>query len=328
MVNGDPSEGTGKRGINRFGLIVSLALALATAGMLPFIFRSVFSELIWRQGRVLYDGITGERLAERPEEISEEDVNFIVVSVLDIDRDAGMATLDISGNRRCTPGQCPRIDVSFYALDKNAVSRRGVPPVQTVTLMPDVIMFSQRFTLPVDGAITMYPLDRYRLWLGASVISTSAGEAPREVSARQFDGNSVITIQNLVEGLDMSQPTPIPPDQVRSPTDPYAFVSVLDLEFREPAYIVALSILLVAMISVSGAIAVATRDYRDLALGIGGLVLGVWGVRSVLAVSSTRSVTLLDLSLSVVILLLLLGFIIRSVRYFHVRSDLPTVHRG
>ncbi|MFM9106918.1 MAG: hypothetical protein ACKOWF_09495 [Chloroflexota bacterium] len=315
-----------RRGYHRVGYLLSIILALTTVAMLPLIFSSVFGELIWREERVLYDGLTGQRVPETAGLAVEDEVIFIAISVLDIDRAGGMAALDISGNRTCPADGCQQVDITFYSLDDNVTVRRGLPPVQTVSLAPGDRMYSDRFTLPVAGFSNMYPFDRYRMWLGASVTETAAGGVPRELEASQIGRNVLITIQNLEDSLLMAQPLPISPDRVSAPTDPYAFITVLDLRFREPTYLVVLSILLVALISASGAIAIATRDYRDLVLGIGGLVLGVWGVRSVLAVSSTSGPTLLDLSLSLVILLLLLGFIVRSVRYFHDRAELPALH--
>ena len=46
-----------------------------------------------------------------------------------------------------------------------------------------------------------------------------------------------------------------------------------------------------------------------------------------LAQSSSRGVTLLDLSLSTVILLLLLTFIVRSALYFRSKAELPSIRR-
>ena len=45
----------------------------------------------------------------------------------------------------------------------------------------------------------------------------------------------------------------------------------------------------------------------DLIVGIGSLILGIWGVRSVLVPSSLPVVTSIDLALSVIILFVLLG---------------------
>ena len=57
-------------------------------------------------------------------------------------------------------------------------------------------------------------------------------------------------------------------------------------------------------------------------LGIGGIILGIWGVRSVVVQTEIPDVTLIDLILAFVILVLLLFLSIRAARYFYVQSRL------
>jgi hypothetical protein len=71
--------------------------------------------------------------------------------------------------------------------------------------------------------------------------------------------------------------------------------------------------------------AVAMRSMTDLIVGIGSLILGIWGVRSVLVPSSLPVVTSIDLALSVIILFVLLGLSVRSALHFHKQSALPAV---
>ena len=93
---------------------------------------------------------------------------------------------------------------------------------------------------------------------------------------------------------------------------------------RRTGWIVgALAVALVLLIGVSAAMALVTRGINDLALGIGGLILGIWGVRSVLMPQSIGTITAVDLALSWLILLLLLGLAIRAALHFHRQSELP-----
>ena len=59
-------------------------------------------------------------------------------------------------------------------------------------------------------------------------------------------------------------------------------------------------------------------------LGIGGIILGIWGVRSVVVQTELPDVTLIDLILAFVILVLLLALSVRAARYFFVQSRLDT----
>lgn len=70
----------------------------------------------------------------------------------------------------------------------------------------------------------------------------------------------------------------------------------------------------------SGIFARGQRSLHELVLGIGGIILGIWGVRSVVVQTPLPDVTLIDLILGFVILVLLLGLSIRAARYFCVQS--------
>ena len=121
----------------------------------------------------------------------------------------------------------------------------------------------------------------------------------------------------------MPPPVAIDPQDAHAATDPFAFLAVQSLTFGRPAYLEVLAVVLVALIAISAALALFTRSISELTLGVGGLILGVWGVRSVLMPTSLPTVTAIDLALTWVILLLLLGFALRAILHFHRNSDLP-----
>jgi hypothetical protein len=77
-----------------------------------------------------------------------------------------------------------------------------------------------------------------------------------------------------------------------------------------------LAVLLVILIAAAAAYAVFMRPLHDLVINCGGLVLGVWGIRSLLT-PGTASRTLVDISLSVVILFLLSAITFRSLQFLH-----------
>ena len=120
----------------------------------------------------------------------------------------------------------------------------------------------------------------------------------------------------------MQGPVRLDPEVVRSATDPFGFLAVQAVSFQRPTYLKVLAVVLVLLIAVSASMALFTRGLDELALGVGGLILGVWGVRSVLMPQSLSTVTAVDLALSWVILLLLLGLAVRAALHFHRRSEL------
>ena len=106
-------------------------------------------------------------------------------------------------------------------------------------------------------------------------------------------------------------------------TDPFDFVAVQALSLERPAYVKVLAVVLVLLIAISAALALFTRALDELTLGIGTLILGVWGIRSVLIPPGLPTVTAIDLAFSWLLLLLLLGLAVRGALYFHRHSDLP-----
>ena len=94
-------------------------------------------------------------------------------------------------------------------------------------------------------------------------------------------------------------------------------------ERRNRMVALVLTLVLVVLITVSGLLALFTRTIHELVLGVGGLILGIWGVRSILVPQPVPTITAIDLALSTVILLLLLGLAVRAALHFHVRSEWP-----
>ena len=98
---------------------------------------------------------------------------------------------------------------------------------------------------------------------------------------------------------------------------------VYDLEFTRPAYLPVLAALLVVFVAMSSALALLTQPIDGLMLGVGGLILAIWGVRSVLVPSWLEAITAVDLALSGVILLLLIGVAVRAApSHLHRRAGL------
>ncbi len=95
------------------------------------------------------------------------------------------------------------------------------------------------------------------------------------------------------------------------------------VRLERPAYLQRMAVTLILLIAISAVLAVFTRGFNELLLGIGGLILGVWGVRSVLMPQPVPAVTTIDLALSWVIFLLLVGLALRAVMHFYRHSDLP-----
>jgi hypothetical protein len=309
----------------RLGLLQAVLLLAAVVIALPFAFRSMGVLLTGGQARTLYAFPSGQPLTGPASEAETDAVSYFNIAAIDLDEEQGSITLAISGHRLCPEdASCATINFSLVSLDDDADVRRALPPSARLTLEPDDLIFSQTIQLPIRGQPSQYPFDDYLLWLGLTGTVVLDDET-LPLTVEMLEDRAVITTQNQLRDFLMVPPVEIDPAQVASPTDPQEFVGVQQLRFERPAHQEILAVLLIALIAVSAIIAVALRTMSDLLIGIGSLILGIWGVRSVLVPSSLSVVSSIDLALSVIILFVLLGLSLRVARHFQQQSELPPV---
>jgi hypothetical protein len=304
----------------RLALFTTVVLVLAILVLLPVAIRSM-QAVLGRGPDPLYDLISGNVVTHATVAEAETASTYVNLGIIDLDETTGQITVAVSGNRNC-PRACPALELIFTSLDDDADQRRGLPPSATLKLTPDDRVFSQSVQLPMRGQPSLYPFDEYRLWLGVGGMATQADGTSVELRPETLQGRTV-TLQNRVPDMLMGAPVAIAPDTVHAETDPFGHLAVQALTFARPDYLKVLAVTLVLLIAISAALALFTRTLNDLALGFGGLILGVWGVRSVLMPQSIGSVTAIDLAMSWLILLLLLGLALRAALHFLRQSELP-----
>jgi hypothetical protein len=308
----------------RLALVQAVLLLAAVAIALPVAFRSMGILLTDGQARTLYEFPNGQAVTAATTQALEESESYFNIAAIDLDEDLGSITLAISGHRICPDAGCSTLTLNLISLEDDADVRRALPPSVPMTLTPDQAIFSQTIQLPVRGQPSQYPFDDYQLWLGLSGTVADAGKKV-ELTPELVAQRAVITTQNQLRDFLMAPPVEIDPARATALNDPQAFVAVQELRFERPIHQEILAVLLILLIAVSAIMAVAMRNMTDLIVGIGSLILGIWGVRSVLVPSSLSVVTSIDLALSVIILFVLLGLSVRSALHFRRQSELPPV---
>jgi hypothetical protein len=306
----------------RLALVATILLVLIVVALLPVAVRSM-QEILGRSADPVFDLVTGQLVAPEAAASAETDATYVNLGIVALDETTGELSLAVSGNRACA-NNCAALALTFSALDKDANQRRGLPPSATLTVAATDHVFSQTVQLPVLGQPSLYPFDTYTIWLGVGGEATLPDGTrqpitPQLLTQRRAD----VTLQNRVPDMIMAAPVAIDPSTVQAATDPFPFLGVQALSFERPAYLKVLAVALVLLIAVSATMALFTRGLDELALGFGGIILGVWGIRSILMPQSIGTVTAIDLALSWLILLLLLGLALRAALHFHRRSDLP-----
>lgn len=315
---GDASTGLRWRAVAAF--FITLFVVIGVLGILPTAIISMVNELRGQEENPVYDVFTGQEID--PAQRFSGNTAFVNVTVTNIDEASRIATLRISGDRICDR-LCPPVIGTFYSLGNEAAKRRGLPPSASVTVPGEDGPYTYTIQLPVSGTPQRYPFDDYTLLLGAIVTAKLPNGTIDINNQKQLIENNVsMTLEDGVSRLNMLPPEPVDPAAVRAPTDPVSFVLVDRLQWQRPQYLRILTVLLVILISASGLFALGLRTLPELVLGIGGIILGIWGVRSVVVQTPLPDVTLIDLMLGFVILVLLLALSFRATRYFYSISGL------
>jgi hypothetical protein len=312
------TAGSRRRYIAAFA--VTVAVVIVVLGLLPSALASMVRELRGQAMNSVYDLFTGTEVDV--DETFGPNTAFVNITVTNLDESSRTATLTVSGHRVCG-AICPPTTGTFFSLRNDAAERRGLPPSAVVTVPGESGTYTHTIELPMQGTPQLYPFDTYTLLFGL-VISVTLPNGREEVIADpgRVRERVSLTLEDQVVRLNMNPPLPVDPASVRSETDPVDFLLVDRLQWQRPLYLRIVTVLLVLLISASAIFALGLRSLHELVLGIGGIILGIWGVRSVVVQTELPDVTLIDLILAFVMLVLLLALSVRAARYFYVQSGL------
>jgi len=208
----------------------------------------------------------------------------------------------------------------------------GAPPSSNVDLPNDASEINQLVTLPITGNLIDYPFDHYQLLLGVTFSRVTQTGAAIPLDRAATNAGLELSVDNTIPRLSLSAPTSVQPATYR--TTGVTYDSITTLNFSRPIYLQILTVLLTLLIVLAAAYGVLFRPFTQIIPTVGGLVLGVWGVRSLLVGSYPPDSTGVDLVLEASILLLLLAVGVRAVFFMWPRTHLgkqpaaSTTHDG
>jgi hypothetical protein len=294
-----------------FYAVASIVVVLVV--MLPFAATSLFNDLFHTVASQVFT-LVGDRPSAAVQGLSQ-----VHVGIVDMDEARLSVTLRVEAHRAC-PSPCrtgARIVLFSVGVDEAATA--GMPPSAHVDLPVDQAIVSASIELPIHGHPTLYPYDVYDLRLGVGLGELEPNQPVRPLTRAEGQGLIWLTVQEVLAREVMSPPIPLSPDVSEAVGDPFPLQSVTLLRFTRPIHERVLAVLLVVLIAAAAAYAVFMRPLHDLVINSGALVLGVWGIRSLLT-PGTASRTLIDLSLSLVILFLLGAITFRALQFLYVRG--------
>ncbi|HZS02696.1 MAG TPA: hypothetical protein VFE37_28550 [Chloroflexota bacterium] len=286
-----------------WGVVILASLLVAT----PLALGSIGRQLIAPPEKQVY--VLSGQPSPGAASAAPADGSYFNVAVASLDEAKKVVTLRLSGHRACR-GACPAFRLRFFSLSDHPVQRAGLPPSATVTVAEGTSVRTESIELPVSGLPSLYPFDRYELLLATAV--TTDDEAGGDRPARSvYDGNLLVTLDSELPRQIMLPPQVDRAPAVQGATAEVTFQHVADLRFVRPLHLQILTALLVALMAAAALLTVITEPLRRLVVGIGSVVLGVWGVRAILVSDAPQVITAVDLLLSGVILILLYGIAIR-----------------
>jgi hypothetical protein len=304
-------EPTGLRFRVAFFLVAGIVVALVIT--LPFAIRSLINDLSSSVEGNVYT-LVGDSAAG-----SERERNQVHLGVIDLDESRLRVTLRVSAHRVCPTG-CPTGNrVVLFSVGSDESATAGMPPSGRIDLTPSQSVVSESIDLPLRGHPTLYPFDEYELWLGVGLADLAANQADRPLTRQESQGLLTVTVQEVLPRENMEPPVSVAPSIIEEATDPYELQGVAVMRFSRPVHERVIAVLLVVLVAAAAAYAVFMRPLHDLVINSGGLVLGVWGIRSLLS-PGTASRTLVDLSLSLVIMFLLSAITFRALEFLYARS--------
>jgi len=246
------------------------------------------------------------------------DPTFVTVDMTKVDEGNRVVNITISGSRVCS-GLCDQLSIHFFAMPDRP-DRWGMPESVKFDLPAATDTFSTKSTLPLFGKPQRFPFDDYHVNLGIAVIATREG-VPTALSQPEIHERGIrIAIEQEVPRFAMVPPTPLNPQQLGVEHDPYDIAGGIRIWLDRARYLELLTIILMSLISLTSLMTVIRQKADDLVVGISGVILGMWGIRSVLVQTSFTGVTVIDLVLSLAICLLLLGALLRLTFHYRRRA--------
>jgi hypothetical protein len=291
---------TGRRLRHRAAYVLVSLLLLFIAVLLPFALGSVVADL--RQVRTpnhAIASIDGQPI----------DRGRVAVDLIAMNEWEGTVTVRVTAQQECA-GPCRWRDryrfVSIWGDDFQPSDR---PTVEQVTVPENPPVVTRTFPLPISGDPLRYPFDRYALALGVAMDRLYPDGREQTLTLAEAEGYVTIWASAHIPRIRVEAPAEVAADTL-SGRQPYLFVDVV--HFDRPLYLQVLTVFLVLLVAAAAAYAVLLRPLDQLIINAGALILGVWGIRSILLGTSLPGLTAVDLALWSVILFLLVTITVRT----------------
>jgi hypothetical protein len=268
----------------RIAFFLTSLVTLSIVVTLPFSVKSVVDDILGPvTGRVI------KITRDRPD-ASHWNHTKVHLAFVDLDETQLRASIRVSGHHTCVA--CDWNDrLLLVSVTQDDLDADGMPPSVGVTLSQNNAEISEVVQLPVRGHPIHYPFDSYSLVVGVVLQRLRGNSPPQTLSPAEAKGHLFLSLQELLPRQTMIGPTLLDRASIRAADDPFEYVEAFEVKFERPTYLRVLAVMLVLLIASAAAYSVFLRPLHDLVLDSGALVLGVWGIRSILTPANLNYIT-------------------------------------
>ncbi|WP_320733833.1 DUF4436 family protein [Enterobacter kobei] len=221
----------------------------------------------------------------------------------------GTLKMTVSGYHNCKSAcdtQTIRLHISnFYTNNKN---EKRVPESVVVAVPAGNKEFEQEITLGITGDVSRYPFDQYTLNLAVAVEKIDNGQShfldQNSAAVNIFIDEQIPRLHNVALKLV---------DNISSLNTEHPSVAAFSASLERPFYIKYIVSLLVILLVNTTAATILLTEFAALITGAAGIILGVWGARSLLIGDLPPDVTIIDIILTLIVLGTLVSVAVKSV---------------
>jgi hypothetical protein len=318
----EPTTPIGRRQRGPVGHQVAFAVVatvlLFTVLMLPFVVGDVYSDLF---------GPRNESFQLTAPTVPASARSYLHLELTALGDWAQTITMQVSGHHVCDTPCNWSVRFLLVAARKDA-KQQGLPAFGAVTLPAEDKVVTQSVTLPLEGDPVRYPFDTYDFRLGVVVQWVFPDGSVTTLTPEDAKSRLFLSMRLGIPNVAMHRPGHLQPEQFRVNDSEYSYVALDEVVLERPLRLKVLAVLLVLLVAAGAAYAVFLRPLDQLVLSAGALVLGVWGIRSILLSSTAPTgAAALDITLSMVILFLLAALSARALHYYDQRSGFRILQR-
>lgn len=268
-------------------LVIFVSLCLS-----PWIIHSMYTEIVANSS----DADSIPLITSPTTEGLTIDITFNSLDVVN-----STANLTVTGYKNCvSPVQCASLGnkllISYFYLGKKNIDR--IPPYDAIVLPADKSVYQDTFNIPVIGDIASYPYDSWNSHISLSVFDANGNPVTADLKKINLSVDEKITKLKINDyqliNTNLTN-THIP--------DLYA----LNINFNRPFYVKYTTTVVVLLLFFATLCTIVFTDHAKLIMSSAGIILGIWGARSLIIGFLPPDLTLIDMILLILVILVLMS---------------------